>query len=204
MSKVDENPTILSSARRRILDTAQELFYQRGFRAVGIDEIVAQSDVAKATLYVHFGSKDRLIAAYLQRQSDDLRTYLEKEIMPGEGGAAARLDRIFRMIERGCRNPSFRGCPFINFAVEFPDRATPGWEVCLAHRSWFRGFVAAVAREGGAEDPDLLAEQWCLLYDTAMVGSMFDGGHSAEVAREMANRLVSTALARRRDMPLHR
>lgn len=193
MSKIVEEPTT-SSARKRILDTAQELFYQRGLRAVGVDEIIARSEVAKATLYAHFGSKDRLIAAYLQRQSDDLRRFIESEVMVTTPEPFARLDRIFGMIERGCADPSFRGCPFINFAVEFPDTSTPGWSVCETHRAWLRSFVADQMRAGGASEPELLAEQWCLLYDSAMVGSMFDGGRSAQVAREMADRLVQSSL----------
>ncbi|MGC4190506.1 MAG: TetR/AcrR family transcriptional regulator [Thermomicrobiales bacterium] len=194
MSTISDDSTAPSRARQRILDTAQELFYQRGFRAVGVDEIIARSGVAKATLYTHFGSKDRLIAAYLQRQSDNFRGFVESESMAMEKEPGARLDRILQTIERGCANPSFRGCPFINFAVEFPDTSAPGWAVCQTHRAWLRDFVAGLIREGGVQKPELLAEQWCLLYDSAMVGSMFDGGHSAQVAREMARRLVSASL----------
>lgn len=187
---------VRASARSRMLDAAQDLFYQRGYRAVGIDEIIARSEVAKATLYAHFGSKDRLVAAYLQRHSDRFQIFLNEEVTKAQGGPAEKLDGAFAVVERGCANPSFRGCPFINFAVEFPDRSTPGWEVCFSHRAWLHQFIAELAREGGAVDPQLLAKQWCLLYDTAMVGSMFDGGYSAEVAREMARTLVNAALGR--------
>jgi AcrR family transcriptional regulator len=181
--------------RDRILDTADQLFYQRGLHAVGIDEIVDRSGAAKTTLYAHFKSKDLLIARYLQRRSDDWRVYLEAELEAFEGSAREKIDRIFQILAGGCAEPAFRGCPFINFAVEYPDRVHPGWQVCLEHRRWFHGLLAGIATEGGAPDPAGLADQLCLLYDAAMVGSMFDEtGQCGRVVRSTAAALVTSAM----------
>ena len=56
------------SPRQRLLDTATRLFYAEGIRAVGIDRIIAEAGVAKATFYNHFPSKDDLVLAYIEEQ----------------------------------------------------------------------------------------------------------------------------------------
>ena len=48
------------SGRERVLETAYELFSRHGTRAVGVDRIIAESGVAKMTLYRNFASKDDL------------------------------------------------------------------------------------------------------------------------------------------------
>jgi AcrR family transcriptional regulator len=197
MSSTNEEPhqvTTEQSARTRILDTADHLFYQRGLHAVGVDEIVARSQVAKTTLYAHFKSKDALIAAYLQRQSDSWQRMLEAKLGEFPGSPVQAIDFVFSLIEEGCAETSFRGCPYINFASEIPDRSHLGWEVCLNHRRWLHETLRDLAAAGGAGDPDTLAEQLCLLYDASMVGSVFDGtGRSATVMRGTASTLVHAA-----------
>lgn len=182
-------------AKMRILTTASHLFYQRGLHAVGVDEVVARSGVAKTTLYAHFRSKDELIAAYLARQSGSWRALLEEKLAAFDGTPAESLDYVFQLIEGGCAEDSFRGCPFINFVVEYPDRTHPAWEVCLTHRRWLHQLLQNQAQVGCAIDPAGLADQLCLLYDAAMVGSMFDGnGRSARVMRDAAATLVQAAI----------
>lgn len=191
--------TLETSPRTRILDTADRLFYQRGLHAVGVDEIVARSGVAKTTLYAHFKSKDLLIARYLQRRSDDWRHFLEQELHGFDGGAAEKVDAVFAFLADGCADPAFRGCPFINFLAEYPDPDHPARAVCLEHRRWLQEFLAGIAREGGAADPEGLAKQLCHLYDAAMVGSQYaPGGDDAERARATAKMMVNLAFNRDR------
>jgi AcrR family transcriptional regulator len=184
-----------SPVRARILDIADELFYQRGIHAVGIDEVVARSRVAKTTLYSHFGSKDQLIAAYLRRRSETWQRYLEADLAVFPGTPLEAIDHVFEMIAEGCTMPAFRGCPFINFVVEFPDRTHPAWEVCLAHRRWLHDLLARLARAGQVAKPDHLAVQLCLLYDAAMVGSLFDdAGQSAASMRDASATLARATM----------
>ncbi len=186
---------MISAPRIRILDMADGLFYQRGFKAVGIDEIVAQSNVAKTTLYSHFRSKDLLIAACLQRRSDEARAMFEQDagnpaLMPAE-----QIDRFFEIIEGACSDPGFRGCPFINFGVEFPRQDHPARKVCLAHREWMKRFLTGMAARGGANDPATVGAILSHLYDAAMVGSQIDpGGGDAALARMTARTLASLAI----------
>ena len=185
--------------RERILKVADELFYGRGLRAVGVDEIVARSETAKASLYAHFPTKDALIAGYLQQRSDDWKAHLESELERRGGAPVEKLDQVFAILAEGCATPGFRGCPFINAAVEFPEPAHPARVVGGRHRTWVRTLLASLARQAKVEDAEHLADELSLLYDAAMVGTQLNGTPAAAVtAREAARRLVVAALRGRR------
>jgi AcrR family transcriptional regulator len=181
--------------RERILRVADQLFYSRGLRAVGVDEIVLRSETAKASLYAHFPTKDALIAGYLQQRSDDWRRHLESEVERRGGAPVEKLDHVFAILAEGCATPGFRGCPFINAAVEFPDAAHPARVIGSQHRAWVRAMLWNLARDAEVEDPERLADQLSLLYDSAMVGTQLNGTATAAVtAREAARLLVDAAL----------
>jgi len=179
--------------RDRILDVADELFYGRGIHAVGVDEIVARSGAAKTTLYAHFTSKDQLIASYLQRRSDGWRVYLERELARFGSAPVARIDRVFELLTEGCASPTFRGCPFINAAAEFPDAHHPARMVVAAHRSWLRQLFTDLAIEAEANDPPTLAVWLCMLYDATMITAHLDPGEdAASKSRDAARVLVES------------
>jgi AcrR family transcriptional regulator len=185
--------------RARILRVADQLFYSRGLRAVGVDEIVARSETAKASLYSHFPTKDALIAGYLRERSDGWKAHLESELERRGGSPVERLDQVFAILAEGCATPGFRGCPFINAAVEFPDPSHPARVVGTQHRAWVRGVLVTLARQAEIADPERLADQLCLLYDSAMVGTQLSGTAAAAVtAREAAQLLVAAAERARR------
>lgn len=188
--------------RQRILSVADQLFYSRGLRAVGIDEIVARSETAKASLYSHFPTKDALIAGYLQQRSDDWRAHLESELERRGGSAVERLDQVFAILAEGCATSGFRGCPFINAAAEFPDPAHPARVIGSRHRAWLHGVLLALAEQARVAEPRRLADQLSLLYDSAMVGTQLNGTPAAAVtAREAARLLVAAARRGRRARP---
>ncbi len=175
------------------MDAADTLFYERGFRAVGIDEIIATSSVAKTTLYHHFRSKDLLIAACLEQRSTDAQALFEQEVRKPELTPAEQIDRFFEIIEIWCSDPTFRGCPFINFGIEFPLGIHPARGVCLSHRLWMSAFLGGIAAQGGADAPVRLGSALRQLYDAAMVGSQIEpGGGDATLARSTARTLVAT------------
>jgi len=181
--------------RDRILSVADQLFYSRGLRAVGVDEIVARSETAKASLYAHFPTKDALIAGYLQHRSDDWRAHLESELQRRGGSPVEKLDHVFAILAEGCATPGFRGCPFINAAVEFPDPAHPARVIGAQHRAWVRTVFVNLAHHAGAGEPEQLADQLSLLYDSAMVGTQLNGTTAAAAtAREAARLLVDAAM----------
>jgi AcrR family transcriptional regulator len=184
--------------RDRLLRIADELFYSRGLRAVGIDEILARSETAKASLYAHFPTKDALIAAYLQRRSDDWKAHLRSELERRGGSPVDQLDLVFGILAEACATPGFRGCPFINAAVEFPDPAHPARVIGAGHRAWVRTVLLTFAKQARLPAPDALADQLSLLYDSAMVGTQLNGTPASAIAAREAARLLVDAAGRRR------
>src|SRR5215467_13572279 len=120
-------------ARRRVLDTATRLFYAEGIHTIGIDRVIAEAGVAKATFYHHFPSKDELVRAYLQEQSD----LVKQATVPVGETYTERIQWVFDELVAFTCGPGYRGCAFINAAAEYPDPAHPVHRVVTAHREWF-------------------------------------------------------------------
>lgn len=180
-------------ARDRILDVADRLFYEQGIHAVGVDTVVAESQVAKTTLYSHFRSKDELIAAYLRRRSERWLVFVDDQLASHGGAPARRILRIFDLLGDWFAEPGYRGCPFINACAEFA-ADHPAAAVTREHRQQIRRRFADLAREAGAKSPDRLAAQLVLLYDAAMVSAQIDDDRSpARTARDAARVLLEQA-----------
>lgn len=161
-------------ARARILDAAQRLFYRDGFRAVGVDTIIAEAGVAKMSLYRHFPSKDDLIVAYLEESNRQFWVWLE-EAVAGIEDPEERLVGMFAAIERLATRPECLGCTFQGAATEFPDRDHPGHQVALAHKKAVRDRFGDLAGEAGLHDPERLGDQLLLLMDGAWVAARMYG-----------------------------
>jgi AcrR family transcriptional regulator len=159
------------AARRRILDTAARLFYRDGFRAVGIDTIVAESGVAKMTLYRHFASKDDLIVAYLEESNMRFWEWFEAAVAPHAGAPRDQLLALLAALEALATSPACLGCTFQGVASEFPDPEHPGHRVALAHKQAVLARLRALADQAGAADAATLAAGLLLLMDGAFVAS---------------------------------
>jgi AcrR family transcriptional regulator len=180
----------LPSARNRILDTAFRLFYARGIRAVGVDLIIAESGVAKATFYKHFPSKDELVLAYLDRVDGIWSGQLRSAAEAAGPRAADRLVGLFDALGSACRREGYRGCAFINAAAE----ATPGTPVherTVAHKRQVLAWVHDLAEQAGAADPGGLARSLTLLLDGGLAAGALDADPEAAArARGAAELLV--------------
>ena len=153
--------------RERILETAAEMFYRDGIRAVGIDAIIARSGVAKMRLYRHFSSKDALVAAWLEdRNAFFWRRWDRAEAARGDD-PRSRLEGILDMIASTVSQRQWRGCPFLNTGTEFPEPDHPARGIILANKQAVRVRLRTLAAAAGARDPDVLAQQLQLLIDGA-------------------------------------
>lgn len=157
------------SAKDRILQVAEDLFYREGIRAVGIDRIIAESGVAKASFYRSFATKDDLIAEYVEQKHVRSMGRIEEAKSRHPGDPIAQLIYLFRETAERMRQSGFRGCPYINTLVEFPDPTHPAHLRVIESRREVWGLVREIAREAGARDPAALAEQLQMLYSGAMV-----------------------------------
>jgi AcrR family transcriptional regulator len=160
-----------SPAGRRILDTATALFYAEGVHAVGIDRIIAEAGVAKATFYKHFPSKEDLVLAYVQEQ-DQLGRAAVAELP--EQAPRQRILAIFDRIDEAARQPGYRGCPFINAAAEYPDPSSPVRKAIDDRRRWTREIFHDLLVAAGHPDSDQAADILVVLNDGLLVAGDLD------------------------------
>jgi len=181
-----------SPARDRILDAAFRLFYARGIRAVGVDLIIAESGVAKATFYKHFPAKDDLVVAYLDRVDGIWSGQLRAAAEAAGPDPADQLVGLFDALRTACRRDGYRGCAFINAAAE----STPGTPVhdrTLAHKAAVRAWVRELAAEAGAADPEGLARSLTLLLDGGLASGALDADPDAAARASSSARLLVDA-----------
>jgi AcrR family transcriptional regulator len=163
-------------ARERVFTVAADLFYRKGIRAVGVEEIVNEAGVAKISLYRSFKSKDDLIVAYLEQRNAEFWLQWEERFAPHSDDPRALLDAVMDYLSRRTTQAGYRGCPFINYAVEFPEASHPGHRVVEANkREWRRRFTA-IAEALGASKPKLLADSLLLLVEGTYAISQTLGG----------------------------
>ncbi len=167
--------TAHSSARQRLLETASELFYREGIRAIGIDTIVERSGVGKATLYRHFPTKDDLIAAYLEEQDRHHWSWFEEVIAPYEGSPQEQLLAWFEACTRRLTQQGFRGCAFLNALAEFSEADHPARQCAIGHERALRDRLARLSKLAGARDPEQLADQLLLVSNGALASAPLFG-----------------------------
>ncbi|WP_370962468.1 TetR/AcrR family transcriptional regulator [Amycolatopsis sp. cg9] len=157
----------MSEARARLLASASRLFYTEGLHSVGIDRVIADAGVTRATLYRHFPSKDDLLVAYLTEADHAIRAQVAAARTAG-GPPADTVRAVAASIADGIRSPGFRGCAFLNAAAEYPDPAHPVHQAVLTHRHWFLETITELLAATGESAPEPAARHFVLLRDGAM------------------------------------
>ena len=181
------------SPRDRILEVASELFYQHGIRAVGIDTIIAQSDVAKMTFYKHFKSKDLLVLEFLTRRDEVWRAWFESAVQRLAPSPKNRPLAIFDALEQRFSNKTFRGCAFINTMIEMADGDHIAHQAAAEHKQKVLHIFRALLVEAGVKKSEELAKAFLLLMDGAIVTAVREGKPgSAKAAKKIAAILLST------------
>ena len=166
-------------AKDQLLETAARLFFPHGYRAIGVDTIAAESGIGKMTLYRHYNSKDELIVAYLRESDKNFWREFEK-VTQAAGSAREKLIAFFRALAEYVSTPICYGCPFLNVAVEYPDADHPGHRVAREHKEAVRNRFQELAREAGARQPQVLADQLVILMDgTYMAARMWGAKNPA-------------------------
>jgi len=156
-----------SSSRDRLIATARRLFCQEGVRSVGIDRVLAESGVAKMTLYHHFSSKDQLIVACLEEHEREFLQLWEKEAGAPKTAAAEQLRNLLRFVARRTSDPAYQGCFFLNTAHAFPDRDHPARRTSVAHKETVANLIYQLCKEAKANKPELLSRHLVLLMNGA-------------------------------------
>jgi AcrR family transcriptional regulator len=180
------------SARDRLLDAADRLFYNEGVHSVGIDRVLQEAGVAKGSLYYNFGGKDELVRAYLDnrhtRWAARIAQYQAKVETPEQ-----KIFAIFDALADLFAEPDFRGCTFINAAAE----AQPGSAEELAtkdFRTWLHELFTVLVAAAGCQNVPTLSLQLVLLYDGSNIAAQMDANpQAAQAARTAAEALLATA-----------
>lgn len=160
-------PRTQTDAQQRILTIADDLFYQEGIRAIGVDTIIAKSDVAKTTLYRYFPSKDDLVVAYLEGRNQRFWELFEIAINQHSGQPKQQLLAIFVWIDELLRSADSCGCPFLMVASEFPEFDYPGHQVAIAHKQKMRDRMTELAEQAGIKQAQELSAALLMLVDGA-------------------------------------
>jgi AcrR family transcriptional regulator len=182
-------------ARERLLAAADKLFYEEGVNLVGIDRVIEQAGVAKASLYDCFGSKEELIRSYLQQRHEERQARVLERVSR-YANPREKILAVFDSMAEVAAKPGFRGCAFARASAE----ARPGSSVkamCDASRAWNLELFANLAKQAGAADPHRVAQQLMLIYDGASVSAHVDRNSSAmAAARSMAEMLLDQEIPR--------
>lgn len=163
-------------AADRIFETARELFYREGIRAVGVDEIVTRAGVTKPSLYRSYKSKDELVAAVLREVETGFWERFEAAEALHPGDPKAQMIAYFQGLADRSGGDDYRGCNLSNAVVEYPDRQHAGRKVSQEHKQLLRQRLRAKAGEMGASDPGAMGDAMMLLVEGVFTSSqMFDG-----------------------------
>ena len=155
--------------RQRILMAARRLFYEHGIRAVGVDTIAEAAATNKMTLYRHFGSKDELVAAYLQDLADeaDARWQALEATYPDD--FASRIEAWLEHLEVIVNGIGDRGCAMANAAVELREMEHPARRIIEDYKFRKRDRLVALFGNAGYVEPEMLADEVFLLFEGARI-----------------------------------
>lgn len=183
-------------AADRIRDTAFDLFYKEGIRAIGVEEIVSRAGVTKPSLYRAFESKDELIAEYLRDYDQRFRERFEAPGAEHPDDPKAHLLAYFDYLAARASRDGYRGCGLTNAVIEYPDPAHPAHQVGVESKQALRARLRQLCRAMGARDPDELADGLLLLIEGSYVsGQTFGKGGPARVLGTAARCLIEASLA---------
>ncbi|MCF2540863.1 MULTISPECIES: TetR/AcrR family transcriptional regulator [Streptomyces] len=184
-----------TNTEQKILDTAAGLFHRHGLRGVGVDQVIADSGVAKSTLYAHFRTKDDLIAAYLRRTDESWMGRLQTAAEAAGPDPAEQVVGLFDALLASFDRHGFFGCPFISAAVE-TELDSKAHAATVAHTRRRQEWLTGLARAAGAAEPAALAAHLGLLIDGALAsGRLLQDREAVDAAKTSARAAVAAHTA---------
>jgi len=174
---------------------AEKLFEAQGFHGTGVDQIAEESEVTKRTLYKHFGSKEGLIREVLERHQAATMAEVRQRVAAAGPDARTRILTTFSIWRVWFAKPEFSGCIFIKTLNEYAGCSSELGRVAQRAKDEMRDFLRELAREGGAADPDTLAEQLQILLEGSTVLAQSGRGEAImDPAVGIAEELIDRAL----------
>jgi len=162
-------------ARAQLLDAAEQLFYSEGTRNVGVEAVAKAAGAHKMSLYRQFESKDALLKAYLERRDEKFWSYFEASVAKHPDQPKRQLQQIFVDLAKRASAPDYRGCPFVNVAVEFPDRDHLARQMVADTKARLLKRLTVLTKAAGAKQASTLAKSLALLIEGAYAASQTYG-----------------------------
>lgn len=182
-----------SDALSRLLETADRLFYAEGIRTVGIDRVIAEANVAKATLYAHFPSKDDLIVAVLKHREERVDAFFADAMTRYRKKIRNPVKAFFASLKEWFQSPDFRGCAFQNAAVELANPDHAGTAFAQNYKKRFHKLLAGLVEEAVGRSGSSMIPAIAILIEGAIVTALIERSEAAaDVACEAAMKLLST------------
>jgi len=186
------------TGRERLVAAAVELFYRRGFGAVGVDQVIAAAGVTKTTFYKHFEGKDDLMVAAVKRRGEWESVAWGRAVRKLAGDDQVRqLLAMFDVMDLWFNDPEFRGCMFMNTAAEFPNPHDPVHQAAAAYRRKSRDGYRDMARAAGAEEAaaETFADCFAAIIEGALILRQTHGRNdAARVVRPAVEQLIGAYL----------
>ena len=179
----------------KIIAIASGLFETRGIQASGVDTIIAEAGIAKATLYKYFPSKNLLITAYLRDKSDKFYDWINTRLASKKADSIEILITLCELVEQWISTPEFHGLPFHIASVEFPDPDHPINQYSAVLAVELQGYLSKIAEVAGAKDPQALGQQLTILFEgAALVERLSPGSGAANRAKNAAITLIKASV----------
>ncbi|WP_433248269.1 TetR/AcrR family transcriptional regulator [Streptosporangium sp. CA-135522] len=161
-----------TKARERLLQTAEELFYAEGIHATGIERILQESGVGRASFYRHFKSKDELVVAVITDRDARWRAWLDESVTAAAPIPRERPLAVFDALAQRFARADFRGCAFINTMAETADPGSPAFQAAAEHKRRVIAYLDRLLAEAGHAAHRDLAGKLALLIDGALVTAL--------------------------------
>jgi AcrR family transcriptional regulator len=182
------------SARDRLVSAASRLFHQAGIQSTGVDSIIDAAGVAKATFYRHFPSKDDLVVAWLRDPSTRWIDRIRAQVEASRPEPVEAIPMVFELVAEWLEAEDYRGCPYLNSAVEIGDPGHPAGVVIRDFLQDVEDYLAGLAAAAGyRESRSRAAELQTLLAGSISLAVARHSSASAMTAREAAIRLLAAA-----------
>jgi len=184
-------------AAERIRESARDLFYRQGIRAVGVDEIVTRAGVTKPSLYRSFPSKDELVADYLRMMGEEGLARFDATMAADPSNPRGCFHDWLVDLLAKANKPDYRGCGTTNAAVEYPDKRHPARKVSSHIKTRFRAKLRDAAAAMGAREPDRLGDALMLLLEGVYAsGQLFGEDGPARVVIDAADAVIDRYLSK--------
>ncbi|WES97309.1 TetR/AcrR family transcriptional regulator [Chryseobacterium arthrosphaerae] len=175
----------MKSPRERIVDTTFQLFTKQGYNSTGINQIISEAEVAKASFYQYFKSKEDLCVEFLNVRHDywfgELNRFLEKEKDP-----KSKTIKAFDFLVHMNAKENFRGCSFLNILSEIPMDNIKIFSVIQSHKADLRNFFLELL------DNDKLSDHVYMLFESSIIESqLFRSNELIEKSKKIVTNLIA-------------